>query len=112
MQSNCRKLNSESGCQPRFRDWPPPDRKSWQYIFTWGSTIVSSGGVFILGILDCNDLCNSILAGITGLLGIVCLILAPYTEEPWLMERFNDAYKDNKSQVPRFMSSGGCKDSD
>jgi len=163
---------------PRFRAWPPPDRKSWQYIFTWGLTIVSSGGIFILGILDWNSfivhdwmrylvgigliilglilviwgvrtlgiyatqglggefiregpyrfsrnpqylgdiallmgfilLCNSLMAGITGLLGIVCLILAPYAEEPWLMERFGDAYKDYKSQIPRFISLGSSKD--
>ena len=54
-------------------------------------------------------MCNSILAGITGLLGIVWLVLAPYTEEPWLMDRFGDAYKDYKSQVPRFISLWGYK---
>ena len=163
---------------PRFSVWPPPDRKSWQYIFIWGLTIISTSGVFILGILDWNNfivhdwirypfgigliilgvilviwgvgmlgvyatrglggefvrqgpykfsrnpqylgdialligyilLCNSLLAGIAGLLGIVCFILAPYTEEPWLLKRFGDGYRDYMSRVPRFISLGDCRD--
>ncbi len=40
---------------PRFRVWPPPRKGSWQYVFTWGLTYVSIGGILVLGILDWNS---------------------------------------------------------
>jgi protein-S-isoprenylcysteine O-methyltransferase Ste14 len=40
---------------PGFRIWPPPRRRSWPYVFTWGLTIVSFGGILVLGILDWNS---------------------------------------------------------
>lgn len=36
---------------PSLRVWPPPRRNSWQYLFTWGLTMVSFAGILILGIL-------------------------------------------------------------
>lgn len=36
---------------PSLRVWPPPRRNSWQYLFTWGLTIVSFVGILILSIL-------------------------------------------------------------
>jgi len=46
---------------------------------------------------------NSTLAWIIGGLAIVLNILAPFTEEPWLEERFGDAYREYKRTVPRFI---------
>ncbi len=40
---------------PSRRIWPPPGRKSWQYIFTWSLSIIALGGILILGILDWNS---------------------------------------------------------
>ena len=40
---------------PSIRVWPPPERNSWQYFFTWVLTIVSWAGILILGILDWNS---------------------------------------------------------
>ncbi|MFV1858529.1 MAG: isoprenylcysteine carboxylmethyltransferase family protein [Anaerolineales bacterium] len=40
---------------PGIRIWPPPGKKSWQYVFTWGLTFVSFGGILALGILDWNS---------------------------------------------------------
>jgi len=38
--------------KPRLRIWPPPERRSWQYAYTWMLTIVSALGMMALGILD------------------------------------------------------------
>lgn len=46
---------------------------------------------------------NSVLVWIIGGLAIVLNILAPLTEEPWLEERFGDAYLEYKRAVPRFI---------
>lgn len=46
---------------------------------------------------------NSTLVWIIGGLAIVLNILAPFTEEPWLEERFGDAYREYKRTVPRFI---------
>jgi protein-S-isoprenylcysteine O-methyltransferase Ste14 len=45
---------------------------------------------------------NSWLAWVIGLLGIILNGLAPFTEEPWLEERFGDEYREYKRRVPRF----------
>jgi protein-S-isoprenylcysteine O-methyltransferase Ste14 len=39
---------------PRLRIWPPPERRSWQYRYTWGLAILSLIGLVTLGILDWN----------------------------------------------------------
>jgi protein-S-isoprenylcysteine O-methyltransferase Ste14 len=49
-------------------------------------------------------LCNSSLAFVTTALGIVLFLLTPFTEEPWLRERFGEQYDDYVAQVPRFIS--------
>ncbi len=46
---------------------------------------------------------NSVLVWIIGSLAIVLNILAPFAEEPWLEERFGDAYLEYKRRVPRFI---------
>ena len=51
-------------------------------------------------------LTNSWMVGIIGILGVVLNFLAPFTEEPWLEERFGDDYRDYKRRVPRFL---GCR---
>ena len=40
---------------PRVRIWPPPRRRSWQYVYTWGLTLISFAGILALGILDWNS---------------------------------------------------------
>lgn len=46
---------------------------------------------------------NSILTWIVGGLAIVLNILAPFTEEPWLEERYGETYLAYKRTVPRFI---------
>ncbi len=157
---------------PRLRVWPPPGRKSWQFLFIWVLTIFAYIGTFTLGFLDWGSfvlshilrfpvgiimmvagiglvywgvrtlgihasqglggelvregpyrytrnpqyvgdisiiigyiiLSNSLLVLITGLLGIMWFVLAPFTEEPWLREQFGIVYDDYISDVPRFVS--------
>jgi protein-S-isoprenylcysteine O-methyltransferase Ste14 len=57
----------------------------------------------ILHILGYLLLTNSWMTWIIGALGIVLNILAPYTEEPWLEEKFGDVYLEYKYNVPRFL---------
>ena len=40
---------------PRIRIWPPPRRRSWQYVYTWGLTLISFAGILALGFLDWNS---------------------------------------------------------
>lgn len=46
---------------------------------------------------------NSVMVLILGSLGIILNILAPFTEEPWLEERFGASYLEYKRTVPRFL---------
>jgi protein-S-isoprenylcysteine O-methyltransferase Ste14 len=46
---------------------------------------------------------NSWMAWIIGILGIGLNILAPFTEEPWLEEKFGEKYFEYKRRVPRFI---------
>lgn len=46
---------------------------------------------------------NSSMVWMVGFLGIILNLLAPFTEEPWLEERFGTAYLEYKRQVPRFI---------
>lgn len=48
-------------------------------------------------------LTNSWLAGAVGLLGIVLNLVAPFTEESWLEERFGEEYREYKDRVSRFV---------
>ena len=57
----------------------------------------------IVQIVSFMILTNSWMTWIIGALGIALNTLAPYTEEPWLEEKFGEAYLNYKAQVPRFL---------
>ena len=57
-------------------------------------------------------LCNSLFVYITGLLGILWFVLAPYAEEPWLRHKYGQAYERYTSRVPRFLTFRRAKDTD
>jgi protein-S-isoprenylcysteine O-methyltransferase Ste14 len=46
---------------------------------------------------------NSSLAFITGILGIILLTVAPFTEEPWLRRQFKEEYDEYCKKTPRFL---------
>lgn len=48
-------------------------------------------------------LTNSWMVWAIGFLALLLNILAPYTEEPWLEEKFGESYQEYKHQVPRFI---------
>lgn len=45
---------------------------------------------------------NATLALLPGLLGALLFALWPFSEEPWLQERFGEAYERYRRRVPRF----------
>jgi protein-S-isoprenylcysteine O-methyltransferase Ste14 len=47
-------------------------------------------------------LTNSWLVWVTGILGVILNLMAPFTEEPWLEQHFGDDYREYKRRVPRF----------
>jgi protein-S-isoprenylcysteine O-methyltransferase Ste14 len=57
----------------------------------------------VLLIISYFLLTNSWMVGVIGFLGVVLNVLAPFTEEPWLEQRFGEAYLNYKRQVPRFI---------
>ncbi|NIS78859.1 MAG: hypothetical protein GTO14_01210 [Anaerolineales bacterium] len=57
-------------------------------------------------------LCNSLLVYITGVMGILWFILAPFTEEPWLRRKYGQAYEIYASRVPRFLTFRRAKDTE
>lgn len=61
-----------------------------------------------LNIIGYIILTNSWMVGLIGILGVALNLLAPFTEEPWLTERFGDAYLEYKRQVPRFIGKGSA----
>ena len=48
-------------------------------------------------------LTNSWMVSVIALLGVTLNLLAPFTEETWLEERFGEEYQQYKNQVPRFI---------
>jgi protein-S-isoprenylcysteine O-methyltransferase Ste14 len=48
-------------------------------------------------------LTNSWMVWVLGIMGVALNLLAPFTEEPWLEERFGGAYIAYKRKVPRFI---------
>ena len=48
-------------------------------------------------------LTNSCMVGVTGFLGVLLNLMAPFTEESWLEERFGEEYLIYKRRVPRFI---------
>lgn len=59
-----------------------------------------------LSILVFMLLTNSWMVWVIGVLGVLLNILAPFTEEPWLEERFGEEYRQYKTRVPRFICFG------
>jgi protein-S-isoprenylcysteine O-methyltransferase Ste14 len=59
-----------------------------------------------LSILAYMILTNSWMVWVIGALGVLLNVLAPFTEEPWLEERFGDEYRKYKASVPRFIHFG------
>jgi protein-S-isoprenylcysteine O-methyltransferase Ste14 len=57
----------------------------------------------MLHILGFMVLTNSWMIWIIGTLGIILNLLAPFTEEPWLEEKFGGSYLAYKDSVPRFL---------
>jgi protein-S-isoprenylcysteine O-methyltransferase Ste14 len=58
---------------------------------------------FVAGYVGFALLCNSLPSLVTALLLSVELGLSPFAEEPWLHERFGEAYRDYARRVPRFL---------
>jgi len=58
---------------------------------------------FMAGYLGFALLCNSLLSLVAAVLLSVELGLSPFAEEPWLRERFGQAYWDYARRVPRFL---------
>lgn len=54
----------------------------------------------VLGVMLAFD---STKVVVSGLLAIVCLILTPMAEEPWLAERYGEEYQEYLREVPRFL---------
>jgi len=46
---------------------------------------------------------SSFMAFITGMLVILCFVLAPLSEEPWLLQQFGKRYEEYCREVPRFI---------
>ena len=156
---------------PRFRFWPPPSPRSWQFFTAWIIASLVAVFFFFLGVLDFNSfflhtwiripislalliisfslgswasltlgfhttiglgdklithgpykysrnpqyildcisiiaymiLTNSWMVWVIGILGVFLNLLAPFTEEPWLEEKFGSTYLDYKRRVPRFI---------
>lgn len=59
-----------------------------------------------LNIVGYMILTNSWMVWVVGIIGVVLNFLAPFTEEPWLEERFGDAYLEYKRKAPRFIGFG------
>ncbi len=59
-----------------------------------------------LGILGYMVLTNSWMVWVLGTLGVILNLLAPFTEELWLEERFGDEYLEYRARVPRFIRLG------
>jgi len=57
----------------------------------------------MLHILGYMLITNAWMAWLIGALGILLNLLAPHTEESWLLEKFGPAYADYCHRVPRFL---------
>ncbi len=74
-------------------------------LFTGGPYRLTRNPQYIcdsLNILGCIVLANSWMALVLGALAIALNALAPFTEEPWLEERFGESYREYKRRTPRF----------
>jgi protein-S-isoprenylcysteine O-methyltransferase Ste14 len=60
---------------------------------------------FILALAGWVLISNSMLALIVSCAGVIPLVLVPFAEEPWLVERLGAAYTEYKRSVPRFIGA-------
>jgi len=64
---------------PRIRIWPPPRRRSWQYVYTWALTLVSFAGILVLGFLGWNSFvlehCLRVPIGFGLIVGSIVLVV-------------------------------------
>jgi protein-S-isoprenylcysteine O-methyltransferase Ste14 len=62
---------------------------------------------FVMGLIGWALLTSSRLT-LTGLpMGVIPLVLVPFAEEPWLVERYGAAYEEYRQAVPRFIFQRG-----
>jgi protein-S-isoprenylcysteine O-methyltransferase Ste14 len=59
---------------------------------------------FMLALIGWALITNSALAVIVSLVGIIPLLLVPFAEEPWLLEKHGSFYVEYKRTVPRFVA--------
>ena len=59
---------------------------------------------FVWALVGWTLMTNSALVLIVSLAGILPLLLVPFAEEPWLLERHGSAYAEYKRTVPRFIA--------
>ncbi len=59
---------------------------------------------FMLSLAGWALITNSALTLIVSLAGIVPLVLVPFAEEPWLLEKYGATYAEYRRAVPRFIS--------
>ena len=57
----------------------------------------------IVGLVGFVLLVNAAAVAILALLQVIWVVLLPFAEEPWLRERFGDAYERYCDRVPRFV---------
>lgn len=76
---------------PLVRGGPYRYSRNPQYV----GTVVLFAGLILLF--------NSFYATVTGIIGNVWFLLAPFVEEPWLRDQYREAYDDYCAQVPRFI---------
>jgi protein-S-isoprenylcysteine O-methyltransferase Ste14 len=58
---------------------------------------------FVLMLFGVVLVTDSVRALVTGSVVIVLVLLAPFSEEPWLRERFGSRYDEYCERVPRFL---------
>lgn len=58
---------------------------------------------FMLALVGWALMTNSALVLIASLVGIIPLLLVPFAEEPWLLEKYGSNYAEYKRTVPRFI---------
>ncbi|OLS27966.1 MAG: hypothetical protein HeimC3_01290 [Candidatus Heimdallarchaeota archaeon LC_3] len=58
---------------------------------------------YIFLIIGLIIIINSTMVLITGLLAMFWFMIAPFAEEPWLLQQFGDEYQEYRKSVPRFI---------
>jgi protein-S-isoprenylcysteine O-methyltransferase Ste14 len=60
----------------------------------------------IIWLLGYSVVTNSVLTLVAAVLGCLCFLLVPYTEEPWLRARYGAAFDEYVAAVPRLVGRG------